>query len=184
VEKIIPFYTPIWRFTSPINMDTYLQKCLEMESNDGVYVSNKGGYQSQSFLKDEFKNNFYEIYNFVIDSVNAIGKDTESEYELESAWVNINRKNNWNANHIHSQSSISGCVYLKTNPDSGKIVFENPTPSIHYNINKSIDGFFGIYWRLPIVGELIIFPSYLHHCVEPNNSEDIRVSIAFNCNRV
>jgi uncharacterized protein (TIGR02466 family) len=165
-------------------MDIYLQKCLEMESNNGVCVSNRGGYQSQSFLEDDFKNKFYEIYNFVIDSVNAVGKDTESKYKLRNSWVNINKKSDCNVSHVHAQNSISGCVYLKTNPDSGRIVFENPTPSIHYNINDNVDGFFGVYWCVPIVGELIIFPSYLRHCVEPNNSEDIRVSIAFNCNRI
>jgi uncharacterized protein (TIGR02466 family) len=184
MEKTIPFYTPIWRFTTPINMDDHVQKCLEIKSNNGVHRSNKGGYQSEIFLKDNFKYRFDEIYSFVMDSVNAVGKDTESVYELSNFWVNINEKNNYNVIHSHPQSSISGCIYLKTNSNSGRIVFVNPSPSAHYIFNSNIHGFWEKYWFLPIVGELIMFPSYLSHYVEPNDSEDVRVSIAFNCHKV
>jgi len=184
VEKIIPFYTPIWRFVSPMNMDAHLQKCLKMESDNGVCVSNRGGYQSHAFLRDSFKTEFNEVYSFIMDCVNAVGEDTQSVYDLSNAWVNINRKNNYNTNHVHSQSSISGCMYIKTNLNSGNIVFDNPTPSKHYDINDNVDGFFGFHWRTPVAGEVLIFPSYLSHYVEPNNSEDVRVSIAFNCTRV
>jgi uncharacterized protein (TIGR02466 family) len=168
----------------PVNMDVYSQKCLEMESIAGEHRSNVGGYQSQTFLENDFKNNFYEIHNFVVSCVNEVGKDTQSKYLLDNVWININRKNNYNRTHIHAHSSISGCIYLKTNSNSGKIVFENPTPSRHYNINDNVDGFFGVYWRQPVVGEVIIFPSYLPHYVEPNNNEEARISIAFNCNRI
>ena len=169
---------------SSVNMDTYLQKCLEMESNTGVCLSNVGGYQSQSFSANEFKNKFSEIHDVVVNCINEIGKDTQSKYVLGSSWVNINRKHNYNTSHVHPQSSISGCVYLKTNLDSGRIIFQNPTPSQHYDINDTVDGFFGTYWRNPVVGEIIMFPSYLTHYIEPNTSEDVRVSIAFNCARV
>lgn len=169
---------------SSVNMDPYLQKCLEMESGTGVHISNVGGYQSPNFLADEFKNNFSEIHDVIVNCVDEIGKDTQSTYALDNSWVNINRKNNFNTSHIHPQSSISGCVYLKTNLNSGRLIFQNPSPSQHYNINDTVDGFFGVYRCVPAVGEVIIFPSYLAHYVEPNNSEDVRVSIAFNCTRV
>jgi uncharacterized protein (TIGR02466 family) len=32
----------------------------------------------------------------------------------------------------------------------------------------------------PVVGRIIIFPAWLWHCVEPNESNDIRISVSFN----
>jgi uncharacterized protein (TIGR02466 family) len=32
----------------------------------------------------------------------------------------------------------------------------------------------------PIAGRLIMFPSWLNHCVDPNQSDDIRISVSFN----
>ena len=32
----------------------------------------------------------------------------------------------------------------------------------------------------PMVGRIIMFPSWLWHCVEPNNTNDIRISVSFN----
>jgi uncharacterized protein (TIGR02466 family) len=32
----------------------------------------------------------------------------------------------------------------------------------------------------PIAGRLIMFPSWLNHCVDPNESNDIRISVSFN----
>jgi len=32
----------------------------------------------------------------------------------------------------------------------------------------------------PKEGRIIIFPFYLWHCVEPNKSNDVRISVSFN----
>ena len=32
----------------------------------------------------------------------------------------------------------------------------------------------------PLEGRIIIFPAWLWHCVEPNESNDIRISVSFN----
>jgi uncharacterized protein (TIGR02466 family) len=32
----------------------------------------------------------------------------------------------------------------------------------------------------PIAGRIIMFPAWLWHCVDPNESNDIRISVSFN----
>ena len=32
----------------------------------------------------------------------------------------------------------------------------------------------------PMVGRIIMFPAWLWHCVDPNESNDIRISVSFN----
>jgi len=32
----------------------------------------------------------------------------------------------------------------------------------------------------PIAGRLIMFPAWLTHCVDPNQSDDTRISVSFN----
>lgn len=133
--------------------------------------------------------------------------------EIE-CWVNISRDGSWNRLHTHEGSAWSGVYYVQTplTKDSakttnsynggGRLVLK-PTPhpvedtyqldhhekarlrSYHpcdkYNwVDET--GYLDIE---PVAGNMIIFPSFLHHCVLPSSMTggDVdRISIAFNVN--
>ena len=64
-------------------------------------------------------------------------------------------------------------------------VFLNPIPTHVYcldteNIGKLNEFTSGVHFVTPRRNKLVIFPSYLSHYVEPSNSLNDRISIAFN----
>ena len=77
--------------------------------------------------------------------------------------------------------------YVNCPKNSGVIVFENPYNFKAFNELDSYNEEFtqrnlqyGTMYIEPVDGLLIIFPAHLRHSVPENNSDEERISIAFN----
>ena len=75
--------------------------------------------------------------------------------------------------------------YIKAPKNSGQIVFNEPRATAHMVMPRRKQGIPPSHlWREvrvdPLEGRIIIFPAWLWHCVEPNESTDIRISVSFN----
>jgi uncharacterized protein (TIGR02466 family) len=88
--------------------------------------------------------------------------------------------------HVHSQCTISGIFYLQTPPGSSAIRFLPNQP-----FRDFFDYFFHVKdpnnWYAaphfdyqPYPGLLLMWPAWLYHEVQPNNSVEPRISIVFN----
>jgi len=178
IEKIVPFVTPIWRFNLGDDFQAEIATCYDIESTmSSASRSNLGGYQSPSI---DLSEHFISLKDKLFPVLKVISDDIEMNLRLNNSWVNINRKNNSNRIHTHRGAAFSGTVYLKTNPNSGKIVFLNPTMSEAFPIDDTIKYFYGYSEIIPKVGDVLIFPAYLRHYVDSNLSDEDRISIAFN----
>ena len=86
---------------------------------------------------------------------------------------------------MHPFSLVSAVFYLKVPKNSGRLVFENPIQQHDYIMKpgtvKTYNSINSGYWYAePKEGDLIMFPSWLRHWVEPSQSDEDRISIAFN----
>ena len=133
-----------------------------------------------------FRNIERQINQYRIDN----GLREDAYCYIDSWWININSRNSTNGLHVHPFSFFSGVYYVKCDPElhSG-ISFETPlkvkdtlwTSDIVPNENQEFNSFTARTWTYPPeLGKLLIFPSWLEHCVGDNNTDDIRVSISFN----
>lgn len=97
------------------------------------------------------------------------------------AWGNIHDTGGFNQPHIHREAVLSGCFYLFTPKGSGAIVFHDPRPGSLYSrpwgrgINSWGKSAIGVR-----AGTVLLFPHWLEHSVEPNESAECRYSIAMN----
>jgi uncharacterized protein (TIGR02466 family) len=87
--------------------------------------------------------------------------------------------------HVHPFCLMAGIYYIKLPKDSGRLVFENPIQQHDFvmlpdTVKKFNSVNSGYWYAEPKEGDLIMFPSWLRHYVEPNNSNEDRISIAFN----
>ena len=109
----------------------------------------------------------------------------ESEPYLGNMWANINPPGGSNRAHIHPNSLWSGVYYVKAPQNSGQLKIEDPrsvalmTRPKQKDVPKP-DRLLREHHYEPKTGRLIMFPSWLNHCVDPNNSNDIRISVSFN----
>jgi uncharacterized protein (TIGR02466 family) len=98
-----------------------------------------------------------------------------------SAWVNLIFPGGYNVQHGHPRAYLSGCFYLDTPENSGRISFSDPRPGAVYSATP-MKGEMGSerVQAQPLSGQLLVFPSWLEHSVELNESTQDRVSIAMN----
>ena len=132
-------------------------------------------------LKKEVQN---ELNNFVY---NQLKIKNNFKFMMLNSWGMKHVKNDWAQPHYHSNSFISGVVYLKTNKDSGYFSFNKS--SDWNNISSNFLKFeYTEYtqensdtWNiLPEEGDIIFFPSFLTHSVSKNTSDEDRYCCSFN----
>ena len=191
-EKL--FATPILRFRAAeaATLNTaLLEAAAQLRADtDGVAKSNRGGWHSEGNLFDQQTPAVQQLSEMateaVFDANDQIGAKTpRSALDVKLfAWMNANPTGGFNAPHTHPGAHWSG-VYYVAQPDvsdgtSGMIEFLDPRSDLpNWRLLKAPA--FRLKKQLrPEPGEMILFPSYLVHWVYPNESDEERVSIAFN----
>ena len=159
----------------------------EMERDPkGTLVSNKGGWQSKSFKIDRPDNLLHSTIAKAVGGIPCFREGIETKIH---GWMNVNGVGDYNRSHVHPGCDLSGILYIKCAKNSGKVVFDSPyTFSAWREIfsyskefrNKT--NYYNLYKFHPLEGRMIVFPSHLRHCVEENESDEDRISIAFNLN--
>ena len=172
------FSTPIWGVVLNNQLDKtedYIKKILELEQTQkSQKKSNFGGFQSKDNIQND--RTFQELVKIIETVANEL---ILPEYNCFSAkitemWANVNRKNNFNYSHIHS-GILSGVFYLHVPKNSGSLIFLPPAVRSDSHLIRSDN-----YKITPKFLSCIFFPPWLEHFVEPNLSDDFRISISFN----
>ena len=155
------------------------------KQNPGVKKTNVNGWHSETNMHElpQFKSLVDELFKMQHQVFKAEWLDKEPV--LGNMWANINYKGGYNRPHIHPNSLFSGVYYVKSQPNSGKLVCNDPRPGIQTVMPARKPGQPPKHlWREchidPKPGRIIMFPAWLWHCVEPNESNDIRISVSFN----
>ena len=109
----------------------------------------------------------------------------DSEPYLGNMWANINPPGGMNRAHMHPNALWSGVYYVKAHPDSGHLKVDDPRAAASMSRPRQKSGPTpSRLWREtsfePKAGRLIMFPAWLTHCVDPNKSNDNRISVSFN----
>ena len=179
------FSTPIYKSSLKINTNDLFGFVKSLKGN-GESVSNKGGWQSGNLVEEYRLNGLIESLDTKINEFASQGLGSSRKLNITSILANVNSIGDYNIAHKHPKSFISGVFYL-TDSKSG-LVIQNPNTNIEYH--WSLKDFENPYnhtilnegWRYePKVNDLILFPSWVTHLVEPSK-ENNRVSIAFNSN--
>jgi uncharacterized protein (TIGR02466 family) len=103
-------------------------------------------------------------------------------FQLQS-WVNLHDRGGFNFLHLHEGSLLSGSFYLKVPAGSGALIFRDPRPGIiHGALKGSFPNAHADINLRPGAGLLVLFPCWMEHYVEPHESDEPRICIAFNAN--
>jgi uncharacterized protein (TIGR02466 family) len=194
------FTTPVLRETTSLTSEQlaevrdYVLKLRD--TAEGESKSNRGGWHSKGNLFSPEHTQFPAVREAVTTAMfNYIGEVFGYRGEIQLAltgWTVVNRPGDYNVPHNHAANLLSGALYVLVpeNMKSGNIVFLDPrlnlnaheteamrriglrAPWMNTNINVP-----------PIAGEILVFPSWLIHYVEPYESSDpaaLRLVISFN----
>ena len=192
IDVLKAFPTPIHK----IDIDNYPQVKERMtkfvygeyEKNpEGRLISNRGGWQSPLYHGND-TNVLMTMLQHAVSGY--LGRSRLFKKGLKfyfvNSWININKKGDYNVMHIHSGCELSGIFYLKIPPNSGILCFDSPHVFADYEFAcyseefRSQDCVRNHHSIEPKEGRMILFPPYLYHRVEPNQSDEDRISVSFN----
>tara|TARA_B100000579_G_C22436888_1_gene668024 strand:- start:21 stop:623 length:603 start_codon:yes stop_codon:yes gene_type:complete len=190
-DLLLMFPTPIWtsmvQNSDEINdkMYNYI-KSLQSKNEEGINKSNIEGWHSEYFNLELEEPRFF--LNSISSDLNKVFEDMgwdlqKQKIKVTSMWSIINKKNSSNARHIHSNNYISAAYYVKAPKNCGNIIFYDPRSEAvfrHPIINKPNKLNTNSFSIEPKEGLLVLFPSYLNHSVDLNNSDEERMVISFN----
>ena len=180
------FPTSVYGKDIKLDNDKLAQHIIGWSNQDqGVQKTNYKGWHSTTDMANKGE------YQLLVNELNTMCKEVFNEEWLDrepvlgNMWANINPKDGLNQPHIHPNSLFSGVYYIKSNPQAGRLKIYDPRagsqivmpnrkkgkPPKHLWRDANID---------PIPGRIIIFPAWLWHSVEPNQSNDLRISVSFN----
>jgi uncharacterized protein (TIGR02466 family) len=162
--------------------------CLERKKNSsGRLISNGGGWQSDDLgvATPELAELFAEVHKRLDEVHRYFEFNASMRQVITEAWININQKGHFNYSHDHPGSLFSAVYYVKGGADKGELELKTPIVPHTYTISKEMVGSFNAFTGHavvvpPITGDLLIFPSWLLHRVNMSQSEEERISIAFN----
>jgi uncharacterized protein (TIGR02466 family) len=108
--------------------------------------------------------------------------------KMQTSWTNLHKKGDWCHNHIHTNSMISGVLFLDTPPNTGEFCLKTPgssgsrlfTSVFTFNYKKSNIYNNETYRVIPRTGQCLFFPSYMVHYVTANPQDLERWTVSFN----
>lgn len=179
------FPSVIWSAMTHFGNNSELKRFAydRQKVDPGRVVSNFGGYQSSDIKSGD---------NAEIDKlVEAISAEISScarqvglpQLELYNIWININPPNSYNHLHNHAGSVLSGVYYVDATENQGNIQFERSDHG-EYHIPTIVEK--ETYYTstrasyAAKTGAMYIFPGWLKHSVQGNQSTSDRISISFN----
>lgn len=187
------FPTPLLRFevadADKLNKALLKEIAKRVPVEGGMIKSNRKGWHSDRDLFDRKEPAHASLAQLLLrmmaQATKTVAPDTDfTNVELVAdGWVNVNPPGAYNSPHDHIGGFWSGVYYVKV-PEGeghgGAIEFLSPHKPLPgsgiidapVTANKLV--------IRPETGTVLIFPSSVVHWVHPNDSDEDRVTIAFN----
>jgi uncharacterized protein (TIGR02466 family) len=159
------------------------------KADGGLQRSNKGGWHSGDDLLTWPELQFADLADTFRSATSHMIAATSGKLRFNVdlaliAWAIVNRPGAFNSPHVHPENHWSGVYYVQTSDFSvdpinkaGQIEFADPrAAAFMVRMPEQKD----LLSLTPLQGTIVMFPSWLHHWVNPFSIDSVRISIAFN----
>ena len=188
IRKIPIFPTPFWQTSVDPNADDGLNKRLLekilIEKIRDPQASGKEKWHTRRDLHEdpdlaELNEIILSTARWALDSIAIKYKDIE----ITGLWGNVASPGASHNRHSHPNNYLSGVYYVQADKGANQITFHDPRPTTGLirppTIARTTET--AEVTRLDVEpGDLILFPHWLVHSVDENESARERISIAFN----
>jgi len=141
-------------------------------SSDNNYILNSSELKNLKQELDEIVKDYFK---------KVISIDEKASPYITQSWLNWTSENEFHHRHSHSNSIVSGVLYIDVDEKQDKInFFKNENCQIY--IREKEPNIFNTNNVSLVVknGLIVLFPSYLDHAVDVKKGNNVRISLAFN----
>ena len=180
-SRLAPIF-PVYLFSSLLDypetiLDEFHKNYKQQDMhNNGAHLLSTKDYTDCIVTKLDLQN----LKQLIIDKSKIFCK--ELQYKPKSvflnSWITVQRPGEHVVVHNHINSDLSGVFYIKANKDSGILFLRNPLQQFNYT--KLFKRPAKPVQVEPVEGKIVLWPSFIDHGVEKNNTKEDRIAIAFN----
>jgi len=126
------------------------------------------------------------LHGGVLDTALTKWRINGVAYGATDSWINEHPTGAWTSEHNHRGANFSLAYYLHVPENGGNIMFRDPMEYHWGNANGTQDrGVDEIWYPAPVkTGDLVLFPGWLYHKTEKNNSLHPRYVLSMNFSAV
>ncbi|MEJ8562494.1 TIGR02466 family protein [Yoonia sp. GPGPB17] len=108
----------------------------------------------------------------------------DKKLQLEDIWINILPEGGIHTSHIHPHSVISGTTYVAMPDGASALKLEDPRLPMMMaaptRVKEARDELRTFIYAKPLVGDVLLWESWLRHEVPMNMADEERISVSFN----
>jgi len=169
-----------------LNLVDYCYKVKSKTKSGGQsWISNDTYNTSNNKFHLHKDKKFKKLNDWVLDCVHDYINDTKLRLNLRlndtESWFNIYKEGDYQEVHHHHAFVISAVYFLKSNPKYSPLIFR-PTFLDQLAVGRTEGGHCNNcnveYKAIP--GRLVVFRSFLPHCVGKHKDSEERITLAYN----
>ena len=185
VTKTDMWVTPVWEiqtdFDHAFNQELLSEISVYCERPDRGHNFN---------LWDNNTPRIQELKNYTTKIIKSCTCDYLSptlgsfEFWHQRGWINYNQTGQGMPIHGHGAPKIAMTYYIQVPEFSGDLLLIDPRNGCDWDSGH--DGVNGTKFNRikPVAGKLVFFPGFILHMVEPNQSNQVRISVTSNLGTV
>jgi uncharacterized protein (TIGR02466 family) len=178
------YFSNLERSLTKEELKTVNEYRKEVFENEGNTVSkNKYVLENKTLknLKEDLNKKVIDYFNKVVCTSNTINP------YITQSWLNYTENNQFHHSHSHPNSYVSGVFYVDAQKEIDTITFHKPGQhgdASYTDLKLDVDKY-NIFnttaWVCPVeTGNVVLFPSFLHHGVDKKKGTNTRISLSFN----
>lgn len=177
----------IWKFTYEFNLSEFSDKIdyLFSKVEKNAYLEKGNAISTVSVDQREQPHTWMEMEKFQIwlggkiAEIRTANNFVINHSEVTQSWCNRHGRGGETLEHTHSFGTFVASCYIKCPPNSGNIVFRDPLEYHKHGWPVIPETTF--FQELPVqTNDVVIFPGWLKHHVQPSRTDEERLVMTFN----
>ena len=187
IEVLYPHQQYLFKMHYNFNWEMLKPICDELineESNKPIPILHNGKSSYTHKQQPHLHPAFFEYYNWLMNRVRAIytqgmGYAFADKLNIANSWINLQEKGGYTSEHNHAHTFLVASTYLYMPENGGYFEAKDPLELLNSNGYHNMSE-----WRWKeiktISGDILIFPSWLIHRTQKNESDEGRYVMTTN----
>tara|TARA_R100001460_G_scaffold108346_2_gene159181 strand:- start:378 stop:998 length:621 start_codon:yes stop_codon:yes gene_type:complete len=185
-EPVVHSLFGVHVYATKLNREFNSEEIKEINEHQNKSVKNVSNFSTiNTYILNEpvfsnLKNDLHIVVKDYFDKIIRPKEETITPYITQS-WLNYTREKEYHHMHSHSNSILSGVLYIKSDPENDMIDFYDPIENQFEIPTKEFTQYNSKKWSFKVSEkDILLFPSNTKHSVQIKNKNNLRISLAFN----
>lgn len=177
------FATPLYRSQLGRAFTEAELQFIQGELGDPVRAVVNHASKNKNVLASEAMSDIRAVLQACLDDYFAKIYNSSNDVSLQitQSWLTLSRRGESHHSHVHPNSVVSGVLYINLADNDG-INFYRNEDMIWYELLRNADTYYNAYkyFIKTAIGDILLFPSNVHHGVQEVAEDLSRISLSFN----